>query len=131
MGEHLIRGDYQLLKDLLLRNKNRGVILDVQYNGGGGNNLNLFLDWWATAPYKDTFTFVRLDPEFAENTLNELGNYFSQSALKHYHQALKQLKLGQEFTPAHPFSWKPDIYDFDNRYVLEHRVTKLPVALLV
>jgi hypothetical protein len=38
---------------------------------------------------------------------------------------------GQAFTKRRPFFCRPDTCDWDNRYVPSHRVTKLPLALLV
>lgn len=130
-GEHLIAADHDNLQRQLAALKGaRGIILDVQDNGGG-NNPNLFLDWWAPAPWTDTWTYVRYDDEFrSPNAFDELGANVPQPASKHYLDGFAHRKPGDRFAPRRPFSCKPDTCDWDNRYTPTHQVTRLPIALV-
>jgi hypothetical protein len=130
-GDHLILADHLNLQHQLAELKNaRGIILDVQDNGGG-NNPNLFLDWWAPAPWTDTWTYVRFDDDFrVPEAFDLLGANVPQSALNHYLDAFAHRKPDDHFAPKRPFACKPDTCDWDNHYVPTHRVTRLPVALV-
>jgi hypothetical protein len=139
--------DYELVKAKLATLAGaKGVILDMQDNPGGVNP-NLFLDWWADKPYTDTFTRVLFDSAFSsKQALADYGLNMTDAAAKFYLDAFAKRGASDRFAPPRPFACKaapragaqasgsPEAAatcDWDNRYAPSHRVTKLPVALVL
>ena len=60
--QHGALADYGLVRRTLASASPKGVIVDVQDNRGG-NNPNLFVDWWSDKPYTDNETHVLLEPK--------------------------------------------------------------------
>jgi C-terminal processing protease CtpA/Prc len=128
---HGALADYELLRAKLGPMAAKGIILDVQDNGGGVNP-NLFLDWWGDKPYTDTFTNVVFDDAFkSKEAIQAHGLNMSDAQARTYLDALGRRSPGERFAPPRPFMCKPDTCDWDNRYTPSHRITKLPVALVL
>jgi hypothetical protein len=132
-GFHRARADHDALAASLGALKGaRAVLLDLRDNRGG-NNPNWVLDWFAPAPYVDHYVFTRLDDDLRDPAFRRDANMDNP---REAHEFLAQLDArapGQEFAAKRPFFCRPDAQgcDWDNRYVPSHRVTTLPLALLV
>lgn len=124
--------DQAFLSSTLARLKPKGVLLDVQENGGG-INPNVFLDWWGNKPYVDTETHVLLDPSLPALARGPAPRVSSwNGAMSAWYAAeLAARTEGQRVTRGRPFQCKADTCAWDNRYVPKHRVTSAPVALLL
>lgn len=124
--------DHALVSSTLARVKPKGVLLDVQENGGG-INPNVFLDWWGDKPYTDTETHVVLDSSLPALTRGRQPRVSSwNDALRGwYDRELAAKKEGQRVTRGRPFQCKAKTCEWDNHYVPKHRVTTAPVALLL
>lgn len=123
--------DYDLIQSLLARAKPKGVLLDVQDNGGG-MNPNVFLEWWTDKPYTDTSTRMLLDDELLRDETGEAHISSLNDAVRTwYARELQQRAPGQRISSPRPFMCKPNTCDWENRYTPRHRVTLAPVALLL
>lgn len=139
--QHGPLADYELLARTLASPEPKGVLLDVQDNGGG-INPNLFVEWWSAKPYTDTETRMLLD----ESLLPRARGSVHISSLNDAVEAWYAAELASQPEPAsgagpgerprriskpRPFMCKRDTCAWDNHYVPSHRVTKAPVALLL
>ncbi len=130
VGQYVL-ADQALLQSTLARLAPRGVVLDVSHNGGG-NNPNLFLDWWAPHPYVDMYTRVRLIPALhTEAQVDQVLRNMGGATTRSYLAELLTHAQGAKFTKARPFACPEAGCDWDNRYTPSHRVTTAPVALVV
>ncbi len=123
--------DYDLIHSTLAKAKPRGVILDVQDNGGG-INPNIFLEWWTDKPYTDTSTRMLLDDVLLRDDKGEAHISSINDAVKNWYAGeLKQRAPEQRISSPRPFMCKPNTCTWENRYAPKHRVTPAPVALLL
>ena len=123
--------DYQLIRSTFDRAKPKGVLLDVQDNGGG-MNPNIFLEWWTDTPYTDTSTRMLLDESLLQDKKGEAHISSLNEAIQDWYVGeLKQRAPGQRISSPRPFMCKPKTCTWENRYVPKHRVTSAPVALLL
>jgi hypothetical protein len=130
--QHLLRAERDNLQGALAaRGDLRGLIVDLRDNTGG-NNANLFLDWYAPpAPYVGDFFFPRLDPALATpDAVGALVNLDGPVA-DAYLRAARGPAPNDPFALRLPDTWGPDGFDPTNRHVARHQVTAAPVALLV
>ncbi|MCD6498802.1 MAG: hypothetical protein J7M25_10965 [Deltaproteobacteria bacterium] len=132
----LVQADYFALKGQLAAlartNRLKGVLLDLRDNHGG-NNPNWFLDWWASASYKDHFIYVRLDDELAQawhKDLAKTSNVTRRAQIQRYLAAMAHRKSGEQFMGPMPFFCVEPDCSGPNLYRPTHRVTRAPVALL-
>ena len=127
---HLLRAERRWLElALAALPAARGVILDLRENTGG-NDAAWFLDWWAPGPYANHFVDFVLYRDFERfRQANPAG--FSGRDLGLYRGALESRAPGQRFWRHQPFFGRPEGCGPDQRCVPAHRVTSLPVALLV
>lgn len=123
--------DYELIKSTLARTKPKGVILDVQDNGGG-MNPNVFLEWWTDKPYTDTVTRMVLDESLLRDAEGGVHISSMNDAIKAWYEGeLARRTPGQRISGPRPFMCKPDTCAWSNQYEPRHRVTAAPVALLL
>jgi hypothetical protein len=129
---HGVEVDHQIIGKALAALPNaKGIVLDLQDNGGG-MNPNFFLDWWADKPYVDRETHVVLADELLHRQPGGPHvNYMNKAIRRWYEDALRAKNAKQRFSPPRPFMCQPDTCNWDNVYRPRHRVTTLPVALLV
>ena len=89
------------------------------------------MDWFAPRPYVDHYVFTRLDEALRDPQTRKDANMDDPAEARAYLAALDARAPGETFTKRRPFFCRPDTCDWDNRYVPSHRVTTLPLALLV
>lgn len=131
--------DFDLISRTLASSKPRGVILDLQDNGGG-INPNLFIEWWTDKPYTDTETRMLLDAALLrdEHGAAHISN-MTDAVEAWYASELKTRAAippgseatGRRLSSARPFMCKPETCTWENHYTPKRRVTKAPVALLL
>jgi C-terminal processing protease CtpA/Prc len=139
--QHGPLADFDLIARTLSSAKPKGVLLDVQDNGGG-INPNLFIEWWTDKPYTDTETHMLLDETILHDARGDVHISSVNDAVQAWYAA--ELKTNpstasgsdpgerrQRISKARPFMCKPDTCAWDNHYAPSHRVTKAPVALLL
>ena len=130
-GFHRARADHDaLLAQLSALPGARGVLLDLRDNRGG-SNPNYVMDWFAPGPYTDHFVFTKLDDDLRDPKFRHDANMDDPTETRAFLAQLDTRAPGQEFAAKRPFFCRPDTCDWDNRYTPSHRVTSLPVALLV
>jgi hypothetical protein len=129
--QHRVRADHDALLARLSALKDaQGVLLDLR-NNGGGNNPNWVMDWFAPGPYTDQYVFTRLDDALREPSFLHDTNIEDEQEIRFDLAELEVRVPGQAFAKRRPLNCRPDTCDWDNRYVPSHRVTALPLALLV
>jgi hypothetical protein len=130
-GFHKARADHDaLVAGLAAVRDAHAVLLDLRDNRGG-SNPNWAMDWFAPAPYTDHFVYTRLVDELRDPAFRHDANMDDSAETSAFLAQLDARTPGQEFAAKRPFFCKPDGCDWDNRYTPSHRVTTLPVALLV
>ena len=130
-GFHRARADHDgLLAGLAAVKGARAVLLDLRDNGGG-SNPNWVMDWFAPAPYTDHYVFTKLDDDLRDPAFRHDANMDDPTEAQAFLAQLGTRTPGQEFAAKRPFFCKPGVCDWDNRYTPSHRVTTLPLALLV
>ena len=130
-GFHRALADHDALAESLASVKGaRAVLLDLRDNGGG-NNPNWVMDWFAPAPYTDHYVFTKLDDDLRDPAFRRDANMDDPSEARAFLAELDARAPGEAFAKKRPFFCKPDTCEWDNRYTPSHRVTTLPVALLV
>lgn len=126
--------DHEMIQSVIAKEHPKGVILDLQENGGG-MNPNLFLDWWAKKPYTDNETHMVLDADLAgrggKNETVPSADNLPRAVQEWYAKELEQREAGKRFTHGRPFMCKAETCFWDNRYTPSHRVTNVPFAVLV
>lgn len=130
---HGVLTDFEVITKALGAVKPKGIIVDVQDNGGG-INPNLFIEWWAREPYTDTETRVLLDGALLAGRGVEISSM--TPAIASWYAAELQAggapdAQGRRLSRPRPFMCKPDTCAWDNRYAPARRVTTAPVALLL
>ncbi len=126
-----IVADHDLLVAAFRNVRPAGVVLDVQDNAGG-MNPNVFLDWWAPAPYVDMETRMLLDDTIlsggpAGPQVSDMG-----SSIKAWYAAeLRARRPGARLSSPRPFMCKSDTCQWNNTYTPSHRVVHAPLALLL
>jgi len=130
-AQHRARADHDaLLAGLSSVKGARAVLVDLRDNHGG-NNPNWVMDWFAPQPYVDHYVFTRLDEALRDPALRKDANMDDAAEARAYLAELDARTPEQRFTRRRPFFCRPDTCDWDNRYAPSHRVTSLPLALLV
>ncbi len=123
--------DYELIRSTLARTKHKGVVLDMQDNGGG-MNPNIFVEWWTDKPYTDTVTRMVLDETLVRDSKGEDHIINGEGPVKSWYEAeLARRSPGQRVSGPRPFMCKPDTCAWNNEYTPKRRVTTAPVALLL
>lgn len=129
--QHRVRADHDaLLAGLSALKDAHAILLDLR-NNGGGNNPNWVMDWFAPGPYTDQYVFTRLDDALREPSFLHDTNIEDEHERRFDLAELEVRAPGQAFARRRPLNCRPDTCDWDNRYVPSHRVTTLPLALLV
>ncbi len=126
-----IAADHELLVAALGQVRPSGVVLDLQDNSGG-LDPNVFLDWWAPAPYIDSETRMLLDETLLSGgagspQVSDMGS----SIEAWYREELRARKPGARLSSPRPFMCKANTCQWNNMYTPSHRVSRAPLALVV
>ena len=90
------------------------------------------MDWFAPRPYADHCdVFTKLDDALRDPAFRKDANMDDPTEARAFLSELDAHAPGQAFSKRRPVPCRPDTCDWDNRYVPSHRVTTLPLALLV
>lgn len=132
--------DFDLLSRTLAAAKPKGILLDVQDNGGG-INPNLFIEWWTDKPYTDTETHMLLDETLVRDKREDVHISSVNDAVQAWYAGELKTQPSaasgdsgasrHRMSSARPFMCKADTCAWDNHYAPGHRATKAPVALLL